>query len=358
MKIIIFAGGTGKRFWPASRANSPKQFLGLLGEKPMVRLTIDRLLRDFSINDIYLSTGRKYEHEVKALLPDLPEANIIFEPEMRDTGPAVTLAVSYVTKLFPDEVLACIWSDHLIKDEVTFIQSLREGETIVKEQNKIVFVTVPARFASPHRGYIHFGAEIKQAPNQYIKLCEFKQFKEKPNEEKAQEYIDDGHYGWNPGYFIFKGESYLKKVKRSAPEIHDVCLKIVESNFSADVINEFSTLEKISADYIFAEKVYANEAAVVFAEFGWADVGEWISLKEAMQTSSDANVVKGNVKDLGSKDTLIYNYQDEKLIATIGLDGYVVVNTQDVVAIFPKANNTKLKELLKQFEGTDYEKYL
>lgn len=350
MKIIIFAGGTGKRFWPLSRSNAPKQFLEILGEKPMVRMTVDRLLTDFSINDIFLSTGKKYEKEVKAMLPDLPTENIILEPEMRDTGPAVTLGVSYVTKLFPDEVLACIWSDHLIKDVPTFVQSLKDAEDIVKQKNKIVFVTVPARFASPHRGYIHFGEEIAKSSNENIKICDFKQFEEKPSEERAQGFIEDGHFGWNPGYWVFKGTSYLNKVKDTAPETYEVCKRIVESNFNETTIQEFIGLDKISADYIFAEKVFASEAAVVFAEFGWSDIGEWISLKEALQDSNEANVVKGNVADLDSQDTLIHNYEDSKLIATIGLEGYVVVNTPDVVAIFPKSNNMKLKELLKKFE--------
>lgn len=359
MKIIIFAGGTGKRFWPLSRSNTPKQFLEILGEKPMVRMTVDRLQTEFSINDIFLSTGKKYTDEVKVMLPDLPAENYIFEPEMRDTGPAVTLAVSYVTKLFPNEVLACIWSDHLIKDVPTFVQALKEGENLVKEKNKIVFVTVPARFASPHRGYIHFGEEIARSTNEHIKICDFKQFEEKPNEERAQGFIEDGHFGWNPGYWIFKGENYLNKVKDTAPQTYEVCKRIVDSNFDEATIQEFIGLERISADYIFAEKVFASEAAVVFAEFGWSDIGEWISLKEALQESNEANVIKGNIIDLGSKDTLIHNYEESKLVATIGLEGYVVVNTPDVVAIFPKSNNMKLKELLKQFEDNpELAKYL
>lgn len=358
MKVIVFAGGSGKRFWPVSRINAPKQFLNIQGESPMIKLTWDRLVKKFDPKDIYFDTGVKFEKEVRAILPDLPVENLILEPEMRDTGPAVSLAVAYLSKLFPDEVIACIWSDHLIKDEPTFLEALFTAERVCQEQEKIVFVAVPARFASPHRGYIHFGAELENTGNPKITVREFKRFEEKPNNEVAQEFLAAGTYAWNPGYWIFKGEQYLKKIKRTNPEVYEVCQRVVSENFSEQAKQDFSKLEKISADYLFAENVYASEAVVVYTDCGWSDIGEWISLKEALQENDQANVVKGNTVDLNSKDTLVYNYEEGKLVATIGLDGFVVVNTPDVVAIFPKEGNTKLKELLKGFEGKDLEKYL
>lgn len=358
MKIIIFAGGSGKRFWPVSRQSSPKQFLNVVGEIPLIRMAYNRVHKKLSEADIFVSTGQKFGSEVKRIISELPDDNLILEPDMRDTGPAVTLAVSYVHKKFPEEVIACIWSDHLVKDEVTFMESLFEAEQLVKDENKIVFVAVPARFANIHRGYIHFGSSIKLSKNSKIKLLQFKRFEEKPNLPKATEFIEDGNYGWNPGYWVFKGEAFLKKIKSTSPEIFNTCQKVIDDDFSRTSMQEFAALDKISADYIFAEKVYSSQGAVVFADFGWSDIGEWISLKEALEKSHKGNVVKGNVADLGSEDTLIYNYEDKKLVATIGLKGYVVVNTPDVVAIFPGENNQKLKELLKGFENSELEKYL
>lgn len=358
MKIIIFAGGSGKRFWPSSRKNAPKQFLNVTGDKPLVRVAFERLLTGFSSNDIFLSTGRKFEKEVKQIFPDLPEGNIIFEPDMRDTGPAVTLAVSYVAAKFPDEIIATIWSDHIIKDVPTFIENLKEGEALAKETGKMLFITVPARFASVHRGYIQFGEEFKQLNNPNIKCLAFKQFEEKPSQEVADQYLRSKKYGWNPGYWIFKGENYLKKVSETNNEIYSVCKEVVENNFSQESIAKFSKLEKIAADYIFAEKVFASEALVLLTEMGWSDVGEWIALKEALAEKPEDNVIKGNVMDMGSNDSILYNYEDDKLLATIGLEGFVVVNTKDVIAIFKKEDNAKLKDYLKKFEGNDLEKYL
>lgn len=357
MKIILFAGGTGKRFWPVSRKDSPKQFLPIVGDKPLLRLRYDILLKGFDPKDIFVSTGKKYEAEVRQMIPELPEENLILETEMRDTGPAVTLAVSYVSHKFPDEAISVQWTDHLIKDHETFIKTIVESEKVVKESNKIVFVAVPARFPSPHRGYIKFADEIKKI-NENISLKEFSKFVEKPTKEVAVEYINSGLYGWNPGYWMFKGSSFLEITKRSHPEFVEVCEEIVNSNFSPESVAKFSSLEKISADYTFAELVKSDEALVLLAEFGWSDVGEWIAFKEALEESSDGNVTKGDVYNYLSKDTLVYNTEEGKMITTIGLEGMVVVNTPDIIAVFHKDDNTKLKEFLKKFEEDGFGKYL
>jgi len=358
MKIIIFAGGSGKRFWPSSRKNAPKQFLNVTGDKPLVRVAFERLLTGFESKDIFLSTGRKFEREVKQILPEIPEGNFILEPDMRDTGPAVTLAVSFVHAKFPKEVIGIIWTDHLIKDIPTFIANLKEAEKLVKETNRMIFIVAPARFASVHHGYIQFGTVYKDLFQSNIKCLAFKQFEEKPSQEVADQYFASGTYGWNLGYWFFYGENYLKKVSKTNNEIYSVCQDVVNSNFSEESKEKFSNLEKIAADYIFAEKVFPTEALVLLTEMGWSDVGEWIALKEALASSPKDNVIKGNVYDMGSKDSIIHNYEDDKLIATIGLKGFVVVNTKDVVAIFKKEDNAKLKDYLKKFEGTELEKYL
>lgn len=357
MKIIIFAGGTGKRFWPVSRKNSPKQFLPIVGNKALVRLRYDILLKGFDPKDIYLSTGKIYENEIKEIIPELPAENLILESEMRDTGPAVTLAVTYVQSKFPDEVISIQWSDHLIKDEETFITALNESEQVVKEQDKIVFITVPARFPSPHRGYINFDEKIKKI-NDKIIFKKFIKFVEKPTKEVAVDYIKSGKYGWNPGYWTLKGSTYLEITSRKHSQYVDICKEIVDSGMDSEVMKKFVTLEKISADYAFAEFVESDEAVALLTDVGWSDVGEWIAFKEALEESSEANVEKGNVYNFGSKDTLVYNTEEGKIITTIGLDGMIVVNTPDVIAVFHKDDNTKIKEFLKKFEEDGFGRYL
>lgn len=357
MKIIIFAGGTGKRFWPVSRKSSPKQFSPLISGKPLLSLRIDTLLKSFNAEDIFISTGRHYSEEVKSIAPELPEENLIFEPEMRDTGPAVTLAVAYVHKLYPEELVSIQWSDHLIKDEATFLTALKEAEQQTVGESKVTFVCVPARFPSPHRGYIQFGGDVKKVSKNIV-FKKFVGFKEKPDVDTAKSYLKSGEYGWNPGYWIVQPEFFLEKVKSVSPNTYQVCQDIVESSFATQTLKKFTQLEKIAADYIFAENVKASEALVLQSDFGWSDVGEWIALKEALQESDDANVTKGKVKDLDSKDTLVYNLDDSKLVATIGLDSMVVVNTKDVIAVFHKEDNTRLKQFLSNLESEGLEDYL
>jgi mannose-1-phosphate guanylyltransferase len=358
MKIILFAGGSGKRFWPRSRKDAPKQFLNINGEKPIAREAFDRLLTEFPPSDIFISTGDKFKTEVKKMMPELPDENFIFEPSMRDTAPAVTLAVSFLNAKFPEEVIVVLWSDQIINDTPLYIKNIKLAEKLVKDENKIIFIAIPARFPSVHLGYIQFGKKYKDTGDERIQCLQFKQFEEKPSQEVAVHYLASGKYCWNPGYWVFKPKAYLDKVLQTNKDIYAVCQEVVKNNFSAETREKFSNLEKISADYVFAEKVYPDEALVLLSDFKWADAGEWISIKEAFAKSPEANVIKGNVVDMDSKDCIIHNYEDDKLVSTIGLEGFVVVNTKDVVAIFKKNDNVRLKEYLKKFEGTELEKYL
>lgn len=359
MKIVIFAGGTGKRFWPVSRQESPKQFSPLISGKPLLRIRVDLLLKHFKPEDIFISTGKRYEKEVVSMMPEIPERNIILEPEMRDTGPAVTLAVAYIDSLYPGESISIQWSDHLIKKDDVFTEALLESDKQLKSSKDIgvVFITVPARFPSPHRGYIHFGDEINDYSDN-LKLHKFIQFKEKPSKKVAEKYLADGSYGWNPGYWTLRAEFYLSKMKKLHTEVHDVCMDIVSSNWGNSELERFKSLEKDSADFMFAENVQKNEAEVMYTDMGWSDVGEWIALKEALEDSPESNVTKGNVIDLDSKDSIVFNLEEDKTVATIGLEGMVVVNTGDVLAIFHKEDNKRLKEFLKKLEDEGKTEYL
>jgi mannose-1-phosphate guanylyltransferase len=354
MKIIIFAGGTGKRFWPASRKSAPKQFMGVVNDKPLLRERIDILLEKYKPEDLFVSSGVQYKNELYEMLSDLPKENIILEPEMRDNGAAVTLAVTYVNSKFPEEVICTQWSDHLIKNPEVFHQAIEKAALEAHKQHKVVFITSPARFPSPFRGYVHFKKENIETGS-FGELKPFIGFVEKPSVEVAEKYIESGEYGWNPGYMAFPGKLLLDTVSIDHPAFTRITKAIVDSNFSEESLKQYSELEKIAIDYIFHEKLSAENGLVIYSDFGWSDIGEWMSLKEALEDHEEDLITKGLVKDLGSKDSLIYNYEDGKLVATIGLEGFIVVNTKDVVAIFPKKDNPKLKEFLKglETEGLD-----
>lgn len=360
MKHIIFAGGTGKRFWPASRKKSPKQFLPVIDSQPLIKLKYDYLRRGYKPEDIYLSTGIQYEKEVREILTELPEENFIFEPAMRDTGPAVAYAVAYVEQKHPNAIVSTQWSDHYIKKPDVFVQALQAAEKIARDENKAVVVGERPRFATPHLGYIRYGQRLQNLTGNgdQVALHKFARFIEKPTQQVAHDYIQAGDYCWNLGYFVAPINKIWEKYQRFAPKTYRVIQNIAATNFANNTQAEFTTLDKISFDYIFAENLTPNETVVITTKMGWHDVGAWIQLKETLEETTTDVVTKGSVADLNSNDALIYNYDDEKLVATIGLEKMIVVNTQDVVAIFPKEDNAKIKPLLKSFEDTDLEGYL
>lgn len=359
MKIIIFAGGTGKRFWPVSRKKSPKQFQPVVGDKPLIRLKYEYLRQGFAPEDIFLSTGQQYIEEVQTILPELPQDNLILEPAMRDTGPAVAYAVAYVAARYPDEVVSTQWSDHYIRKPEVFITALKEAESIVKDHNKAVVVGTPPRFASPHRGYIKFGKKLRSLDHSdHLTLCEFIRFVEKPTFAVAQEYLRSGDYAWNLGYFVDTPTHIMQKYQQFAPDIYETVRNIAAANFDKKSLDPFIQLNKNSFDYIYAENLNQDEALVINADMGWSDVGEWIALKEALTSSELENITLGEVVDLDSTDTLVYNYEPNKLVATINLAGMIVVNTPDVVAIFHKDDNNKLKQVIDTLEQNGLDEYL
>jgi len=359
MKIIILCGGTGKRFWPKSRKSSPKQFLSIVDNKPLVRLMFGYLSSGFSPHDIFISTGNIYKKEIKKILPEIPEENFIFEPESKDTGPAVLLATSYVSSKFPNEEIAILWSDHYLKHPDIFVKTLKEASLIVKETKKTVAIGVPARFPTPNRGYINFGKKLKSLDlENKINLVEFINFKEKPSLEIAKQYVESGAFSWNPGYCITCASNIFGAYQKYAKETYNIISQIKNEGFSNKALKLYLGVEKKSFDYIFNENLLPNNTYLINSDMGWSDVGEWIAYKEALEITNEANVLVGNCIDLNSKDTLVYNDQKNKIVATVGLDGMIVVNTKDAIAVFHKDNNPKLKELLKLMEEKNLSKYL
>ncbi|MEK7522351.1 MAG: sugar phosphate nucleotidyltransferase, partial [Patescibacteria group bacterium] len=201
MKAVIFAGGTGIRLWPLSRRKSPKQFEKIIGNKSTLQLAVERLIPDFDYSDIYISTNLLYKDIVKKQLSKIPDSNFFFEPEKKDVAPAIALAMGILSKLSPEEPVAILWSDHLVKQVPLFKKILKlAGSEVKKNPNKIIFIANKPRFPSTNLGYIHIGEQIKKEDN--INIYKFEGLKYKPNEETAKKFFQSKKYGWNLGYFV------------------------------------------------------------------------------------------------------------------------------------------------------------
>lgn len=357
MKVVIFAGGVGTRLWPLSRKNTPKQFEKIVGDKSTLQLAVDRLYPDFKNEDIYISTGKKYESIVQAHLPQIPKENFIFEPEMRDVGPAVGVALGIVGKENPQEPVAIIWSDHFVKKERRFREVLGFAEELVsKDPNSLVFMGQRARFANQNLGWIEFGNEAANLRG--TKVFKFKRLIYRPTLEQAQEFLEEQTFAWNPGYFVTTPKFILSQYEKFSPEIWKGIVKIQNAkgtdSYEEVLQSVYPGFEKISFDNAILEKIDTDKVFVIAADLGWSDVGAWEALKEALQVSTHENVTRGKVLVEDSVDNLIFNYSDQ-LIVGIDLSKIIIINTDDVLLVCTKDSVPKIKKLVESLSGTEYE---
>lgn len=357
MKAIIFAGGVGSRLWPLSRKKSPKQFEKIIGDKSTLQLAADRLMPDFSWNDMYVSTGASYAPLVKKQLSDLPEDHVIGEPEMRDVGPAVGLMTALLAKVNPLEPMVILWSDHLVKNEALFRKILMSaGDMVVKRPDTIVFVSQKPRFASENLGWIDYGDVVEKAGD--IAFHSFVDFQYRPDSTTAKKYLASGHHAWNLGYFVTTPRFLLTQYERFAPNLYKGLMEIAaawKTDGFEDVLHRiYPTLEKIHFDNAILEKLDPANALVVSENIEWSDIGAWEALKEALQEAEDKNVTQGKVLLTDTEDSLVYNYTDQ-LVTTIGVEEMLIVNTRDVVLVCKKSDVPKIKKLVESMAGTEHD---
>lgn len=357
MKVVIFAGGVGTRLWPLSRKNSPKQFETIVGDESTLQQSVERVLSLFSADDIYIATGKRYEKVVRSQLPKIPEDHFIFEPEMRDVGPAIGLVTTILEKRFPDEPMAILWSDHAVKNITAFQHALVAAQhSIQAKEADFIFIAQQARFANQNMGWIEVGGEMRKEKD--VSIYHFKKLFYRPKLTDANNFFSSGNFVWNLGYFVTTPRFLSSLFLQHTPTMYKQLLEIADV-YKTDRFDEvmqkiYPSIEKISFDDGILVKMPAQKALVVSADLGWSDVGAWESLKEALSQTPDENVTKGNVLIEDSKDSLVFNYADS-LVVGIDLDQMLVVNTGDVVLVCPKTSVPKIKKLVEGLTGTPHE---
>jgi mannose-1-phosphate guanylyltransferase len=359
MKIVIFAGGVGTRLWPLSRKKSPKQFEKIVGDLSTLQYGVKKLFPGIDPEDVYISTGKKYRNIIEAQLPEIPRENIIVEPEMRDVGPAVGLVTAIFSKIAPDESMAILWGDHLVKNEQAFKSMLFAADAMVQKNNdSIVFLAQSPRFANQNLGWIEYDIKASEHFLGYD-IHNLLDFKYRPDIELAEKYTVSGQHAWNLGYFITKPRFLWEQFVKYAPELSSELSKIRDAygtlNYGRVLNDVYPKLEKISFDNAVLEKIPAAHGKVIVSDIGWSDVGAWEALKEALEKSKDDVVIKGEVVEVGCKDSLIMDYQGKKLVVGIDLEDMIVVNTDDVLIVSKKSSASKIKKLVESWKDTKYD---
>ena len=357
--VLIMAGGVGTRFWPLSRKDNPKQFLRLTDDdKTMLQCTVDRVKEMVDIDKVFIATNDRYVEKIAGQLPELPRENIIVEPCKRNTAPCIGLASIYINQKYPDSTMVVLPSDHVIKNNNNFINILESASSFAQKGENIITLGIKPNRPETGYGYIHLGDKVhKENGNEIFKV---KEFTEKPDLEKANEFLKRGDYYWNSGMFVWKTETILNKIKEHLPDIYSSLEKIAEAigadNEEQVIEEEFTCMTGISIDYGVLEK--EKEIFVIPADFGWNDVGSWTALGEINKKDEKDNVINVNSDHIGinTNDSIIYS--EDKLVTSIGVDNLIIVNTEDAVLVCNKDNAQDVKKLRKLLKDKGLDKYL
>lgn len=334
---LIMAGGKGTRFWPKSTEEMPKQFLNLIDDKTMIQLTYDRLLKVMPKERIFIVTGKKYKSLVKEEIQGIEDKNIIIEPEGRNTAPCILLASLYIKQIYEDAVVAVLPSDHAIKNNDEFCNILLTANNYVENLNRDAIVTVGITPNRPETGYGYI--KIQNGNGNVIKV---EQFVEKPNLEKAKEYLSTGKYLWNGGMFIFDVNNMLKELEAnySGYNILNKLPKIDSQNYETELDKLYPECESISIDYTVMEK--SKNIYVIPGNFGWDDIGTWNSLERYIGKDENQNVFKGNAEAYNSCGNLVYS--EGKKVILLDTNNMFCIDTDDVLIIGNRDSINKVPE--------------
>jgi mannose-1-phosphate guanylyltransferase len=357
----IMAGGGGTRLWPLSRHGKPKQSLRLIGERTLFQMAVERLDPVIPVERTLILTIREQAKQLQDQIPELEWKNFILEPEPKGTASVIGLAAIYLRRRDPQAVMACLTADHYIPGVASFQKLLKAAYDIAQQGYLITLGVSPTRPDTGY-GYIHRGEQLFQTDihPSYRVLT----FTEKPDLQTAEEYLSTGEYFWNSGMFIWHVDQILDEIRLQLPELFESLTKIEASIGTTDelAVTEkiWAGLENVTVDYGVMEG--AQRVVMLPADdLGWVDVGDWSRLFDILPHDNMDNVIQAELVSLiDSKGLLIYQdiNRSEKLIAGLGIEDLVIIDTGDVLFVCPRSRAPQLKKLVDSLRGSDLERYL
>ncbi len=359
MYIVILAGGSGTRFWPLSRARRPKQLMSILGGKSMLQRTVERVL-PLSPDRVMVVTNAMQAAETALQLhpymADVP-IDIIEEPVGRNTAPAIGLAAAVIRRHQADGLMVVLPADHYITDEDEFRRTVRRGVSSAMSGRLLTMGIVPTR---PETGYGYIEADAVPGGTEPYPV---KRFVEKPDMAKALEFLEAGSFYWNSGMFIWRADEILLRMKEHMPSLSSA---LEGMNLSGDkwelsglkqqVQDIYQNIPGESIDYGIMEK--AAGVVMLPCSFGWSDVGSWDALPEVAPDVGAGNVVinAGEFMNIESSGCIVYG--GEKLVALLGVDDVVVVNTADALMLCRKGRTQEIRKIVQELKNRGLEEFL
>ncbi|HEY3914054.1 MAG TPA: sugar phosphate nucleotidyltransferase [Verrucomicrobiae bacterium] len=364
--VIIMAGGRGERFWPVSREKTPKQLASLLGSRSFLQQAVENVLPLAPLKNILIITNAVQAPEVRRQLPKLPAQNVIAEPVGRDTCAAVTLGAAIVGQRSTSGVMAVLPADHVIPEEKKFQQVL--GDSFDLASRGQVIVTIGIKPSEPATGYGYIRVGNVLPPPQGVKsyrttFFKAEQFVEKPNYEKALEYVTSGQYRWNAGMFIWSFVTVTQGLEKHQPEMAAACQRWFKAagtpKLNKVLAREYPEIKKISIDYALME--HAQNVVVADGSFEWDDLGSWTALARHLKADPEGNCAVGDFIHVDAARNIIFDARTKNRtpIAVVGQRDTILVQTDDAVLLAHRSQAQKVKEMVKKLaEDKKYKKLI
>lgn len=363
---VIMAGGGGTRFWPLSRKQMPKQFLNLTGKDTMVNETIDRIAGNVPMENIFIVTNAGQASLMEEMTASrLGSGRILAEPAARNTSACIGYAAVAIQKQYGDSVMCVLPSDHYVKDKDAYKEVVDFAMELAEKTDRLVTIGIKPTEPATGYGYIKYNKRMQEVAHKVggtsqkrITAYPVSDFVEKPSLSIAKSYVDQGCYLWNSGMFVWKTSVILKYFEKLLPDVYE-CLMEIEEAIGTEKEKEvlervYPMIPKISIDYGIMEK--ADNVIMLDGDFGWSDVGSWDTLDTLYDTDENNNVVYGEQIHIGSKNCIAYG--KDKLVATIGLDNVIIVETEDAVLVCDKSKAQDVKKIVEILQEQGKENYL
>lgn len=351
---VIIAGGSGTRLWPLSRRSRPKQALELIGGRTMFQHAVDRLAPLFTPDRIYVGTNRETADLLRPQAPAIPAENFVVEPSGRDSAPAAGLAAANLLHRDADATMVMLTADHFIVDTAQFRAALAAAGEVAAD-GTIVTLGIQPTEPDTRFGYLELGVAQQIVDGFRVYACAG--FREKPDRATALRFVEGGRHVWNSGMFIWRADRLLSEFARQLPESYEALVRIgqaVGTSEAARVLEaEWPNMRRISIDYGLMEN--ARNVSVIPVDIGWSDIGSWGALLDVLPADEHGNVAAGPLLAREARGCYV---RSERVVALIGMEDMVVVDTPDVLLVCPRSRSEEVRELVKQLESEGRTSYL